>query len=202
MAKKFNLFKKTEKLNIYLDADDTILKSSEAVIKILNSRYGLNKTYEDMTDWEYKSIYPKMTNKMVEEIYSSDEFFDIVEFDEKFIKFYENNKKHCNFYIVTKGDEDNLSRKEKKIRELMGDDVKFYGLISNGNYDKSGIDMKNGIQVDDRTDCLTSSNAVIKILLTHSKELPWNETPINEENFYVMPGWEEAGETLEFIYKN
>ena len=82
------------RITLYLDADDTILLSSEAVIKILNKKYNINppKTINGMKDWGYRSIYKYITTKEVENIYESDEFFNMVEFDPLFLDFYNKNK--------------------------------------------------------------------------------------------------------------
>lgn len=186
--------KKNEKMKLFLDVDDTIFKSSEAIIKILNKKYNISpaKTYDDMTDWLYRSICPDMTSEKVKELYESEEFFDIVEYDEDFIKFYENYKNHFDIVIVTKGDKPNLDKKKKKLEDMFGK-FKFIGLDMNNGYDKSSVDMRGGIQVDDRSDCLENTNATIKILITHRKKLDWNKLPVNVENLYETADWNDAG---------
>ena len=64
---------------IYLDCDDTILYSSEMVIRILNQRYGENKTISDLTDWFYQSIVPGVSQQEILGIYDSEEFWNEVE---------------------------------------------------------------------------------------------------------------------------
>ena len=106
------------RITLYLDADDTILLSSEAVIKILNKKYNINppKTINNMKDWEYRSIHKNITIEEVEGIYESDEFFNRVEFDPLFLDFYNKNKNKVNIVIVTKGTELNVIKKEKYIK--------------------------------------------------------------------------------------
>ena len=65
-----------EKQKIVLDFDDTLVKSSEQIIQMLNQRHNLNKTIKDLTDWGYSSIYPQITNQEVTELYSSKDFFE------------------------------------------------------------------------------------------------------------------------------
>ena len=56
------------KRTIFLDVDDVLLNSSAAVVAILNQRYGINKTLDDLVDWGYKSIYRNLTKEQVSEI--------------------------------------------------------------------------------------------------------------------------------------
>ena len=41
---------------VYVDFDNTIVESNQRVIEILNERYGLSKTEDDLVDYGYKSI--------------------------------------------------------------------------------------------------------------------------------------------------
>ena len=141
------------RITLYLDADDTILLSSEAVIKILNQKYNINppKTINNMKDWEYRSIYKYITIKEVEDIYESDEFFNMVEFNPLFLDFYNKNKNKINIVIVTKGTELNVTKKEKYIKSILGEDIEYIGMTfkydADGkrikDYSKTNINMKN-----------------------------------------------------------
>ena len=68
------------KIKLFIDADDTILESSKAFIDIVNRQDNINppKTYEELRDWKYRSLFPYMTNERIIEIYDSEEFFNIV----------------------------------------------------------------------------------------------------------------------------
>lgn len=198
-----------KKIDLYLDADDTILDSSEAVIEILNKRYNIQpqKTYADMFDWGYKSVYNDLAQGEIEDIYSSDDFFASVKLDPVFEKFYLKNKHNFNFYIVTKGTEKNLELK-KELFSILIPNAKFIGLIFQSDpdlkhtYSKQSIDMSNGIQIDDRIDCL-QTNAALKILYTHNREFSWNNTSrCHIENRYDCGTWEEITKILEFFVKN
>ena len=61
--------------------------------------------------------------------------------------------------------------------------------------------MRGGIQIDDRTDCLASTNASIKILLKNGEHY-WNSslTYANIENLYATSSWEEIIEILLFFH--
>ncbi len=190
------------KLNLFLDADDTILNSSEVVIDIINKKYNTNKTIENLKDWGYKSIYKYITIEEVEEIYNSKEFFEKIKLKEGFIKFVNDFNKYIKITIITKGWEENLLHKKNFFKYNLPQ-AKFLGMCfaENNSFDKSNIDMSEGIQIDDRTDCL-QSNANIKILYRDKPETFHNHVPIGQNNFYLCTSWEEIGQIIEFALNN
>ena len=200
------------KITLYLDADDTILLSSEAVIKILNKKHNINppKTINDMKDWGYRSIYKYITTKEVEDIYESDEFFNMVEFDPLFLDFYNKNKNKINVVIVTKGTELNVTKKEKYIKSILGEDIEYIGMTFKydvdgkriKDYSKTNINMKHGIQIDDRTDALVNTNANVKNLINNDRGRTWNQHYENINNLYVARNWDEISKIVLFAYDN
>jgi hypothetical protein len=200
------------KVTLYVDVDDTILKSSEAVIKILNKKYDINpsKSINDMKDWGYRSIYKNITDNEVEKIYESDEFFNMVEFDQSFLNFYKTNKNKIDIVICTKGTKINIEKKENLIKKVLGENITYIGiqfkLDNDGNkikdYRKSIINMKHGIQIDDRTDALRDTNANIKILINNDILRTWNQNYENINNLYVARNWDEIEQIVLFAYDN
>lgn len=187
---------------VFLDADDTVLESSKAVIQIINQRYAIDppKTISDLKEWNYTCIYPGMTQEEVEEIYKSQEFFDTIQVNPEFLTVYETYHCDFNFVIVTKGTKENLDRKEAFfIRHFPK--MRFIGIEfgdeNNSGFDKSCVDMSMGIQIDDRVDALESTNAGCKILLKNGMELEWN-TPEPGNEFYIVNRWKEIGEIFKF----
>ena len=75
------------KIKLFIDADDTILESSKAFINIVNRQDNVTppKTYEELRDWKYRSLFPYMTNERIIEIYDSEEFFNIVKINPDYI---------------------------------------------------------------------------------------------------------------------
>ena len=204
---------KENKINLYIDADDTILLSSETIISLLNEKYNLipPKTIKDLKDWHYRSIYSLLTVDEVESLYESDSFFDKVVVDPLFIDFYNKYKNNFNFIIVTKGTPLNLSKKQKSFESKIGNEIKFVGMrfIKDVDgkylweYNKSSVNMDGGIQIDDRSDSLKSTNASVKILIKRG-DFFWNN-PLsyqNVENLYVASDWKQIAEILLFFKKN
>lgn len=193
-----------KKMKIYIDADDTVLESSQAVIDIINERYSLSppKGVEDLRCWNYTCIYPGMTAEEVSAIYASEEFFDRVRPDNSFLKVYEKYKSEFEFILVTTGTRENLDKKELWFKREFPF-ILFVGIEfpPTGNpFDKSIIPMEGGIQIDDRTDALLSTKASCKILLQNGLELPWNR-PETGANLYVVQTWEDIDEVLDFTVK-
>lgn len=190
------------KINIYVDADDTIIESSKTVIQIINERYDIQppKTFDNLRNWNYTCIYPGMTGEEVEEIYSSPEFFARVKPNPEFLKVYKKHKNNFNFIVVTKGQKRNLDLKEKWFKENFPD-MFFVGIEFTPDepqgFDKSVIDMTGGIQIDDRTDALLGTKAECKILLKNGKNFKWNEVESGSE-LYILNRWKEIGEVLDF----
>lgn len=192
------------KIKIYLDCDDTILNSSQTVINILNSRYGTNKNFEDLKDWGYRSIVKTVTGDEINEIYDSDEFWETVTFKEDFKNFYQKHKNSFRWVIVTKGNTVNLEKKRSFLDNLFQDNYDFVPLNFNieSGFDKSSVDMSEGIQIDDKTECLIGTSAVCKILIKNYKSVYWNKTPMHETNIYAVNDWKEIEDILMFFKKH
>lgn len=195
------------KIRLFIDADDTILESSKAFIDIVNRQDNINppKTYEELRDWRYQSLFPYMTTKRVVEIYDSKEFFNIVKINPDFESFYLKHENDFEWYIVTKGYKTNIEHKQKYFKKhLPKTNVVGCSFSSKEeqNFDKSHIDMDYGIQIDDRTDSLVGTNANIKILIKNDKDFYWNREDFTNEPLYIMNNWKEIIETLEFALKN
>lgn len=195
---------KNKKLKIFIDADDTMLLSSETVIDIINRRYDISppKDIEDLKDWNYKSISEFMTAKEVYEIYDSDEFFENVKPHPVFVEIYHALRDELQFIAVTKGKPNNLSKKEKLLKKLFPE-MEFIGLpiLEEGRekFDKSSVDMSRGVQIDDRISCL-KTNASVKILLKNGHNLPWNRYRNAEVGtLYVAENFEDIRKILFFL---
>lgn len=195
-------------VTLYVDADDTILDSSKAVIEILNEKYNLSpaKTILDLEDWNYHSICDEVTAAEVTEIYNSKDFFDRVKIKKGFENFLRKHKNKFSLKIVTKGTSENLRRKEEYFAKYIPEaEVIGVGFSTDtlSDFGKGHIDMTGGIQIDDRTDSL-NTNAPIKILITHGMQLPWNQYlgEYDKESVYILENWDLIEESLLFFYEH
>lgn len=198
------------KQKIVLDFDDTLVKSSEQIIHMINQKYGTNKTIEDLTDWGYTSIYPKLTTKEVTELYSNEKFFNEVKWNEGARLFLLEFKNDYNFIICSKGSSKNLQLKKSFLvrwfEQLNIQDWEFIGLETKDDSDytlnKSIVDFSDCIFcIDDNVNALLSINTPKKILLKNYAEYYWNKTPINREDVYVINNFYDLIEMCRFDKK-
>ena len=180
--------KPNDKQKIFWDVDDVILNTSEALIEIINKKYripqGLEpKTVDDQKSWGYKSILRSFTEGQLFEILESDEFWKKVRINKDFKMLLDTGLlDNYDNVLVTKGTLTNLSL---KIGYL-----KSHGLNCNRDFtydpivieagesatDKSAIDMRGSIQIDDNITNLINTNARIKILIKNNHDTVFNNS--------------------------
>lgn len=202
------------KRTIFLDVDDVLLDSSVAVIAILNQRYGLNKTLDDMFDWGYKSIYRNLTKEQVSEIYESEEFWSTVKPNETLMKVLEDSEddeqgiwQQYNWILLTKGSKESLKKKLDYLNaipffERNKSKWRYFGL-SHGEK-KQDVHMLGRIQIDDNYSFLNRTDADLKILVKNGKDTKFNRPKVeteNLENLYIVDNISQVFEILEFITK-
>lgn len=188
-------------MKIFLDCDDTILESSKCIIRLLNKKNGIDKTFDDLKDFQYRSIDKTLTTKDVLGIFESDDFWKEVEYNQDFLDSVKFLKDNFEVNIVTCGTKANLYKKQMFLRNL---GFNFAGLLVDEslNLCKSRINMQDSIQIDDNINSLENTNATIKILLKNYREFQWNKTKPNIKNLYVVNNWDEIIEILNYIKSN
>lgn len=202
------------KRTIFLDVDDVLLDSSAAVVAILNQRYGLNKTLDDLVDWGYKSIYRNLTKEQVSEIYESEEFWSSVKPNEILMKTLEDSEEdeqgiwqQYNWILLTKGSKESLQKKLDYLNNIPffkrnESKWRYFGL---GHREKKeDVHMLGRIQIDDNYSFLNRTDADLKILVRNGKETRFNRPKVeteNLENLYIVDNISQVFEILEFITK-
>ena len=179
---------------VYVDFDNTIVESNQKVIGILNDKYGLNKSEDDLEDYGYTSIAP-ITEEEKLGIFESDEFFSNLKFKSDFLKVLNKYDGKVKFVITTKGTAENLKKKEQWIKENIPGNISFVG-ITNNSLSKRQVDMTNGIQIDDCTAAL-DTNADIKILYKDNHNFNW-QSNYNNTDILVVNTWLEIDDILSF----
>ena len=179
---------------VYVDFDNTIVESNQKVIEILNDKYGLNKSEDDLEDYGYTSIAP-ITEEEKLGIFESDEFFSNLKFKSDFLKVLNKYDGKVKFVITTKGTAENLKKKEQWIKENIPGNISFIG-ITNNSLSKRQVDMTNGIQIDDCTAAL-DTNADIKILYKDNHNFNW-QSNYNNTDILVVNTWLEIDDILSF----
>lgn len=200
------------KPTIFLDIDDVVLLSSKAVIKMLDKLYPDSKKDEELKDWGFKSINRKVTKELVGRLFDSEDFFQLVEFNNSLISALERTEQEenglfnsYNWVLVTKGSEQNLERKFKLVfnhsffsKHKM--EIGYYGLAMQES--KAKVRMFSGIQIDDNYWNLLDTDASLKILLKNDIDTNYNsiyQTKDNLQNLYIANNMEEVIQILQFM---
>ena len=194
------------KPSIVLDFDDTLVKSSEAIIKILNKKFGLNKTVADSKDWNFRSINRNLTEQDIDNLFATKEFFEIVRWNDNAIDFLKKFQEEYDYIICSKGTKNNLILKkdflELELKVKLGINYEFIGLEFSQNESslaKGDINFSQCLFcIDDNTEAVKSINTPVKFLIKNFTDTSWNQTPKNLEGLYVVNTFKEIIEICDF----
>lgn len=196
------------KRSIVLDFDDTLVKSSEQIVRMINQKYHTNKNIEHLSEWDYSSIYPGITKEEIMEFYGSNEFFNNVELNDGVKEFVTTFSDKFNFIVCSKGDKRNIRKKRIYCDKLFfNTSYQFIGLSFKDEQgfelNKSEIDFSDCIFcVDDNISSMASINTPKKILIKNYHEYYWNRTPKNLDNIYVINSFYDLIDMCKFDYQN
>lgn len=189
-----------ESINLFVDVDDTLTKSSKLAVEKLNKIFNKCYSYEQLKEYSFKDLFPECNQDLITEIFADENFYNEVEPIEngkETINSYRNNTFYS-MHICTIGDQANLINKYNWIINNIHGKINIHGIFLHQN--KGMLDMKNGIQIDDNTSNLKCTNAAIKILLKNGLEKKYNQVEPNE-NIYIANDWYEIAEMLSFYEK-
>lgn len=142
---------------IYLDADGVVIQSVKAMVKLIKDKYGIDLQPCDVINWNF---HDSLSDKQIEELFSNEDFFNIVELYDGVHDFI--NRHIDKITIITKGNSRNLELKGLLFEECGFNKVKYIGLPLNKS--KGCVDMTNALFIDDCTKNLNETNAKVKIL--------------------------------------
>lgn len=187
-----------QKINLYIDIDNTILNTAEAFINKYCKENNINKNFYDLKDWGFKSIDRNIKVREFLKYIEDEEFFNDVRYYDDFLRFYVRNADRFIFNFVTIGTKRNLEMKKHFILSTLPtiENVKYIGFEKENT--KNIIDMSNGIQIDDKYSNL-DTNARIKILQKNYIDTDYNRVNDIREDLYIMQDWEQIGKAIEFI---
>ena len=165
---------------IFLDIDGVIFHSCQAMIDILNERYGGNFDGSDVTSWNFQCCYPNMTSEEIEDTFNDPKFFDIVKPIDGALKFMDRYRDKI--ILVTKASVENYAHKRKWFDDR-GFNIPMIALPL--NVSKGFIDMQNctgfynySLFIDDSTNNLQETNADYNIMFKEyndQKEREWQK---------------------------
>lgn len=190
-----------KQFNLFIDFDNTLVNSTKQSVAMLNKKFNKNMDWRNLKRYDYKDLFKNISTNDVIELFEDEEFFNNVETydDVKDVLFQVGN--NYNISIVTCGNKNNLALKNKWLSENFKGLYDNYYYLNNIKLDKSSVNMKNGIHIDDHVDALRSSNAKIKILFKHDGiETNWNRHNPTEE-LYIVTSWRQISDILNFYIK-
>ena len=166
--------------HIFLDIDGVIFHSCQAMIDILNERYGGNFDGSDVTSWNFQCCYPNMTSEEIEDTFNDPKFFDIVKPIDGALEFMDRYRDKI--ILVTKASVENYALKRKWFDDR-GFNMPIIALPL--NVSKGFIDMQNitglynySVFIDDSTNNLQETNADYDIMFKEyndQKEREWQK---------------------------
>lgn len=164
--------------DIFLDIDGVIFHSCQAMIDILNERYGGNFDGSDVTSWNFQCCYRGMTSEEIESIFNSGLFFKIVKSIDGALEFMDRYRNKI--ILVTKANIENYALKRKWFDDRGFKDIPMIALPL--NVSKGFINMDNineySLFIDDSTQNLIDCNADYKIQMREycdDKEREWQK---------------------------
>lgn len=198
------IFSRKKPIKVYLDFDNTLVDSNSAMVYLLNQEFGTKKEYKDLKKYDFRDLFPELTDEHCEELFGDWRLFSLLEFFDNCFETLDYFKKRCNYSLVTYGNKYNLSAKkiwcERYLPFLKELHLLEY-VPGDMNYDKSMIDMSDGIFIDDHIEYLRSSNAKVKILFRNNHDGDWNEIN-NLDDVYVVNSWKEIYHIIKFYVDN
>lgn len=175
---------------IFLDIDGVIFHSCQAMIDILNERYGGNFNGSDVTSWNFQCCYPNMTSEEIEDAFNDPKFFDIVKPIDGALEFMDRYKDKI--ILVTKASVENYAHKRKWFDDRNFADIPMVALPL--NVSKGLINMDNineySLFIDDNTQNLIDSNADFKVQFREYQSNNDKREWIKDWNGMVLYKWE------------
>lgn len=189
-------------MNLYIDFDNTIVNSSEVIVKMLNEKFGGNKDWKKLRRYDFKDLFSSCSYWEIERCFESDKMFEEVELLPEVYETLNSFKdKFDKMSVVTIGTDINLEKKRRFVKDRFPFDIELIGIKNDGRSNKGSVDMRDGVFIDDHIDCLHSSNAKVKILIKTSENSEWSKIEPNDD-IYVVSNWYEIYSILDFITKN
>lgn len=161
---------------LYLDFDGVIVDTVECICSLYNEDFQYYRMFEEICPWEINTWDFKelkcASYEYINTYFNQPRFFKRLKFMTDARYYIEKLAKKYRITIISQGYSPNLIQKEKWINENLPF-VNFIGVNWKKYKDKSHIDMRGGIFVDDSYNNLITSNADRNICF--GKELSWNE---------------------------
>ena len=184
---------------LYVDFDNTIANTIKTVTDLYNEKYKNEKSYR-VVEWIDVNTYNFMELKLMsrEDLKN---IFRRCEFHHFAKEVLENLSDIFDIKVCSLGSSKNLKQKEEFIHRHLPFVSEFIGLDDVKYADKSMVDMKESVFIDDRADMLENSNAKVKICF--GDEYSWNENFLvnRSRRAYRCANWYDILRLLGKLYE-
>lgn len=161
---------------LYLDVDEVVLNSIQAMCEMLNKLFDKDLTEKDIHTWNFEE-YGDIGSDFIEAMFDLPLFFEVVRFNPSIFPLLTKAIYHgYKVVFVTKGGERNRKMKEQFIHDYLGGflDYEYEFIGMDINTSKNTVDMSDGVFIDDNENNLFESNAKRKILCVNNPNSNWN----------------------------
>lgn len=164
------------KRKLYIDMDGVIISTVERIVEMYNEDFRYYKKFVPVNWWEVNTWEfaecKCATPEYINTYFNQPRFFSGVK-EMFFVKdILKELSGEYDIVVVTSGFRPNLAQKEKWIKDNLPF-CEFIGVNMKKHKDKSHVDMKGGIFIDDSYSNLSTSNADFKICF--GDVFSWNE---------------------------
>ena len=165
------------KPKLYVDFDTTMVNSPKILTICYEKLTGIKPLTFNPLDWNIAMAYPIYDKDIIHTIFDISLFFEYAK-DNIFEGCKETLEELSNYYditVVSCGTDANLTLKEQFLKEEFSY-VSFVGLSQTSKtFDKSSV-CQNGILIDDRLDCLLSTQNCKNVLFRYNNNpYEWQE---------------------------
>lgn len=178
------------KKKLFIDFDGTLVNTIKRITELYNEDF---KYYEGFSSIEWSAVETWSFNELscaskayINQYFNQPRFFDesleIMPFASIALGMLRDK---YDIYVVSMGETPNLRAKKLWLKRHLPY-VEFVGCNLNDHHDKSHIDMKDGIIVDDNEGNLCTSNAAIKICFGDIYDWNKNFDGIRCENWRMV----------------
>lgn len=157
---------------IFVDFDETLTESINAIMEIVGKEYGVYSFYKPLK-WDFSDIYPFLSARELEQKFDSDEFFETLKLKPYALEVLSELSKEYEISVVTVASSISLPKKKIFIEKNLPFIKEVVG-ISHGE-SKSSVDMSGAIFFDDVEKNLNDSNATKKVLFENVPGAEWNK---------------------------
>lgn len=167
------------KIKLIIDCDGVVLNTLQAMCDFYNCIYDENVIPSDIKTWDAKEVFVDYTTEQVEGIFKDPLFWNYAKPYDNVINMFKklHNSDKFDMIFCSIGSSENLAYKTMWLKEYFPFIGKQILLAkNNGCYpDKTDVNMKNAIFIDDSQFNLFTSNAKYKVLCAFDGDKEWNK---------------------------